>query len=208
MYPEPESELIARCRRGHPSAWDELFDRHYAATARFVFQLGRDFSKEDVEEICQEVFLSVIKNIDSFQGGCQFQTWVFRISANKAGDFRERHQAAKRGGGHTPLSLQAADPATGLTLDPPCSLPSPDIALLNSEQAGLVHLALDQLGQPCREIVELRYFADLSYEEISQALQLNPKTVSSRLSKCLDRLEAISRKIFSGENSAVFPSNL
>ena len=208
MAPEAESNLIARCRRGEPAAWDELFDRYYAATGRFVFQLGRDFSREDVEEICQEVFLSVIKNIDSFQGSCQFQTWVFRIAANKAGDFRERQQAAKRGGGRPPLSLQAEDPATGLTLDPPSALPSPDLALLSCEQAGLVHQALESLEQPCREIIELRYFADLSYDEISRALELNPKTVSSRLSKCLDRLEAIARKIFMGEDSAVFPSNL
>jgi RNA polymerase sigma-70 factor (ECF subfamily) len=208
MGPEAELNLIARCRRGDAAAWDELFDRHYAATGRFVFQLGRDFSREDVDEICQEVFLSVIKNIESFQGGCQFQTWVFRIAANKAGDFRERQHAAKRGGGRTPLSLQAEDPATGLALDPPSSLPPPDLVLLSNEQAGLVHQALERLELPCREIIELRYFADLSYEEISHALELNPKTVSSRLSKCLDRLEAIARKIFMGENSAVFPSNL
>ena len=203
-----ESELIARCREGVAAAWDDLFDRFYASTARFIFQLGRDLSPEDVEEISQEVFLSVIKNLDSFQGGCQLQTWIFRIAANKAGDFRERQHAAKRGGGRMPLSLQAEDPVTGLTLDPASPLPSPDNALLNAEGAALVHLSLDQLGQPCREIIELRYFGDLSYEEISHALELNPKTVSSRLSKCLDRLEAIARKIFMGENSAVFPSNL
>jgi DNA-directed RNA polymerase specialized sigma24 family protein len=39
------------------------------------------------------------------------------------------------------------------------------------------------VGQPCREILDLRYFGDLSYDEISLALQMNPKTVSSRLSK-------------------------
>src|SRR6516225_9341341 len=117
MHATPESELIANCRKGEPAAWDELFDRYYAATARFIFQLSRDFTKEDVEEVCQEVFLSVIKHLDSFQGGCQFQTWVFRIAANKAGDFRERQLAAKRGGGRVPLSLQAEDPVTGLALD-------------------------------------------------------------------------------------------
>jgi DNA-directed RNA polymerase specialized sigma24 family protein len=53
----------------------------------------------------------------------------------------------------------------------------------------------------------LRYFGDLSYDEISRSLDLNPKTVSSRLSKCLDRLEEIARKIFARGKSAVFPSN-
>ncbi len=204
---DAEADLLARCRRGEAGAWDELFDRHYAAAGRFVFQLGHDFSREDVEEICQEVFLSVIRNLGAFHGGSQFQTWLFRIAANKARDYRQRQHAAKRGGGQTPVSLQAEDPESGLTLDPPGTTPPPDVTLMNAEQAGLVHQALDQLEEPCREIIQLRYFGDLSYEEISRTLELNPKTVSSRLSKCLDRLEGIARKLFARGKPAGFPSN-
>jgi RNA polymerase sigma-70 factor (ECF subfamily) len=207
MGANAEAGLLARCRRGEAQAWDELFDRHYAAAGRFIFQLGHDFTREDADEICQEVFLSVIKNLGSFRGGSQFQTWLFRIATNKARDYRERQFAAKRGSGLTPLSLQAENPETGLALDPPGNAPTPDAALMTAEKVGLVRQALDQLDGPCREIIELRYFGDLSYEEISHTLKLNPKTVSSRLSKCLDRLEAIVRKIFSREKSAVSPSN-
>jgi RNA polymerase sigma-70 factor (ECF subfamily) len=207
MSAEPEAQLLARCRRGDAAAWDELFDRHYAAAGRFVFQLASDFTREDVEEVCQEVFLAVIKNLHSFQGDSQFQTWLFRIAANKARDFREKQHAAKRGGGQVPLSLQAEDSETGLTIDPPSPAAPPDLELLNSERAELVREALDQIGEPCREIIELRYFGDLSYEELSAELKLNPKTVSSRLSKCLDKLEQIAAKVFSGEKSGAFPSN-
>lgn len=207
MGSDTEADLLARCRRGEPAAWDELFDRHYAAAGRFIFQLGSDFTREDVEEISQEVFLSVIRNLESFHGASQFQTWLFRIAANKARDYRERRNAGKRGGGQTPISLQAEDPESGLTIDPPSTAPTPDATLMTAEKIGLVHEALGQLGEPCREIVELRYFGDLSYEEISSTLELNAKTVSSRLSKCLDRLEEIARKVFAGEKSAVFPSN-
>ena len=205
---EAEAQLLGRCRRGEAAAWDELFDRHYAAAGRFIAQLASDFTREDVEEVCQEVFLSVIRNLNSFHGASQFQTWLFRIATNKARDYRERKQAAKRGGGQVTLSLQAEDAETGLSLDPPSSAPSPDVDLLNVERAELVRDALDQVGEPCREIIELRYFGDLSYDELSQNLGLNPKTVSSRLSKCLDKLEGITRKIFSGEKSPVIPSNL
>jgi len=205
---DSEAQLLARCRRGDPNAWDDLFDRHYAAAGRFIFQLGSDFTPEDVEEICQEVFLSVIKNLNSFNGESQFQTWLFRIAANKGRDYRERQHAAKRGGGQTPVSLHAEDPETGLTIDPPSHAPAPDAELLNAEKVELVRAALDQVGEPCREIIELRYFGDLSYDELSRALALNPKTVSSRLSKCLDRLEEIVRKVFSREKTGAFPSNL
>ena len=187
----PEAELIARCRNGERQAWDELFDRHYAATTRFVFQLSSDFCREDAEEICQEVFLSVIKNLQSFHGASQLQTWIFRIASNKARDFREKQHAAKRGGGQSPLSLQAEDPETGLTLDLPSNDAGPDVVLLRAERAQEVGFALEKLGQACQEIIHLRYFADLSYEQISGELELNQKTVSSRLSKCLDQLEKI-----------------
>ncbi len=207
MGSDNEADLLARCRRGEAEAWDELFDRHYAAAGRFVFQLGHEFTREDVEEICQEVFLSVIRNLESFHGESQFQTWLFRIAANKSRDFRERQQAAKRGGGQITVSLQAEDPENGLVLDPPSAAPGPDANLMTAEQAALIRQALDQLDNPCREVIELRYFGDLSYDEISRWLRLNPKTVSSRLSKCLDRLEKIARKLFPGEKSAVSPSN-
>jgi RNA polymerase sigma-70 factor, ECF subfamily len=203
----PEAELLARCRRGETDAWDELFDLHYAAAGRFIFQLSPDFSREDSEEICQEVFLSVIKNLESFQGESQFQTWLFRIAVNKARDYREKRMAAKRGGAQTTVSLQAENPETGLTPDPSDPMPAPDENLINAEQMSLVRESLDQLDEPCREIVEMRYLGDLSYEELGATLKLNPKTVSSRLSRCLDRLEEIARKTFLREKPGVFPSN-
>ncbi len=207
MSSRSEAELIAGCRQGDPEAWDELFDRHYAATGRFIFQLGHQFTREDADEICQEVFLSVIKNIGLFQGHSQFQTWLFRIAVNKARDYRQRQQAAKRGGGQTTVSLQAERPDDAPALDPASSAPGPDSELMTAERAALLHQALEQLGEPCREIIELRYFGDLSYEELSRELDLNPKTVSSRLSKCLDRLESIAQTVFSGEKFTATPSN-
>lgn len=198
---ESEAQLLARCRQGETAAWDALFDQHYAAAGRFVFQLASDFTREDVEEVCQETFLSVIRNLHSFQGQSQFRTWLFHIAANKARDFREKKNAAKRGGGQPPLSLQAELEPTGSVLEPPDQTPAPDLRLIKLEQAGQVREAVALLDAPCREIIELRYFGDLSYDELSRLLALHPKTVSSRLSKCLDKLELIVRRIFSQENS-------
>jgi RNA polymerase sigma-70 factor (ECF subfamily) len=200
MDSESESDLVARCRRGEADAWNALFDRHYDAAGRFVFQLAPSFSRQDVEEICQDTFLAVVRSLGSFNGRSQLQTWIFRIAANKARDHRERQNAAKRGGGQTPLSLQAEDPETGLTIDPPSPNPGPEARLLNEERWRVLREALDQLGDPCQEVLELRYFGDLSYEEISQTLKLKPKTVSSRLSKCLDRLETVTRQLMAREN--------
>ena len=194
-----ESQLLARCLRGEAAAWDELFDAHYSATGRFIFQISSSFTAEDVEEICQETFLTVIKSLQTFQGNCQFQTWLFRVASNKAHDYIQKQRAAKRGGGQKTLSLNAplnADEPDGFTIDPPSPAPGPDHVLVNGEDAGLITRALQELGGPCQEVIELRYFADLSYEEIASELLLNPKTVSSRLSKCLDKLEGVAAKYF------------
>jgi RNA polymerase sigma-70 factor (ECF subfamily) len=202
-----ESELVARCRRGDALAWDELFDTHYAAVGRYIFQLSPALTREDADEIAQETFLSVIKHIGNFHGDSQLQTWLFRIAGNKARDYLEKQRAAKRGGGHAPLSLHAEDPETGRTLDAPSRAPGPDGALLAAERAQILGQALAELGGPCQEIIELRYFADLSYEEISRALRLNEKTVSSRLSKCLDKLEEIARPLLGAGKTPSAPSN-
>ena len=205
MKDPTEAKLIRRCRDGDGEAWRELFDRHYAPAYRFVFQLGFNLAHEDAEEICQEAFLSVVRNLNSFNGGSAFQTWLFRIAANKARDFLEKRSALKRGSGETPLSLNAEDPDTGLTLDPPGPGESPDAMMVDAERLRLVHESVARLDDPCREIVELRYFGELSYEELAATLELHPKTVSSRLSRCLDRLEELVKKTFSRENTELFP---
>src|SRR4026209_2056420 len=118
MSSDSEADLLARCRRGEADAWDQLFDKHYAAAGRFIVQLAPDFTREDVDEVCQEVFLTIIKSLHTFQGNSQFQTWLFRIAANKARDYRQRQQAAKRGGGKATLSLNHDDSEDGFSIDP------------------------------------------------------------------------------------------
>src|SRR5436305_4791858 len=192
-----DSDLIARCRAGEAEAWDALFDKYYPVAARFVFQLSADFNHEDTEGICQETFLAVVRNLASFQGKSSFQTWLLRVAANKALDFRGKSRAEKRGGSMVHFSLDGAHESG--QLDPPSGCPGPDTVLVNAETSRLIRQSLDQLDDPCRQIIELRYYGDLSYSEIAAELRLNPKTVSSRLSKCLDRLCVIAKKIFPSE---------
>ena len=201
-----ERELIQRCLTGADDAWDELFQEHYAAVGRYIFQLSNTFTREDCDEICQEVFLSVIKNLKNFGSKSRLQTWLFRIAANKARDYRAKQVAAKRGGGQVPLSLQAEDDEGNRLIDPASPLAAPDEDLLRDEDWQMVGTALENLGGACQEILELRYFGDLNYREISVELDLNEKTVSSRLSKCRDKLETVLRRLISREKSAAIPS--
>ena len=198
---QTETRLIARCRAGDHHAWDALFDKYYGVVARFVFQLSAEFSHEDTEEICQETFVSLVRNLSSFQGKSSFQTWLLRIAANKAMDFRAKSHATKRGGSAVHVSLDGARNGDDSPVDPPSARPAPDALLVNAEGLQMVRRALDQLGTACREIIELRYYGDLSYNDIASELNLNAKTVSSRLSKCLQQLGTIARKSFPREGT-------
>jgi len=202
-----ERELIARALRGEADAWDALFDLHYAPTARFLWQIAPGLTHEDVEELAQETFLKVVQRLGQFGGGSRLQTWIFRIAANTARDFRDKQRAAKRGGGLEPLPLDPAPDDASTPLDPPSPAPGPDAVLLRDERFFRLRAALDQLGDPCREIIELRYFGDYSYDQIAVELQLNEKTVSSRLSKCLDKLGDTVNAANNREFSRLFPSN-
>lgn len=201
MTTETEADLISRCRRGDAEAWDVLFDKFYGVVTRFVFQLSPDFSHEDAEEIAQATFLAVIRNLSSFRGQSAFQTWLLRVASNKAMDFREKARAAKRGGNVAHIPIHSSNNSETLPIDPPSPRPGPDQLLMATESFQLIRQALDGIGEPCREIIELRYYGDLSYEEIARELNLNPKTVSSRLSKCLGRLQAMAKKVFPSEHS-------
>ncbi len=205
MSDPTDQELIARCRQGDASGWDALFNRYYSPVARFLLQSASDFTAEDVEEVCQETFLTAIQRLESFRGQSQLRTWLFRIAANKAGDFRDRRLAAKRGGGQAALPLDLEPAGDSAPVDPPSNEPPPDVRLIRSELAALVGQSLARLRRDCRELIDLRYFGDLSYEEIARELDLNPKTVSSRLSRCLDRLEILIRKELAREKSGPFP---
>lgn len=191
MNDSAESELIRRCLKGDAQAWNELFNLHYAPCVRFIFQLSPDLSREDSEEIAQEVFLSVIKNLPSFNKKSQLQTWIFKIAINKTRDFLEKRKAAKRGSGVKPLPMEHNGEDGAAHLDIPDNRSRPDKSLLLKEEYQTLIQALDVLGDPCKTIIQMRYFGDLSYDEIASLLSMNPKTVSSRLSKCIDKLQSI-----------------
>ena len=115
--------------------------------------------------------------------------------------------ATKRGGGQLTVSLQLEDDEGSRLIDPPSDLPTPDAELMRGNKWKFVGEALEALGGPCQEILELRYFGDLSYKEISRELDLNEKTVSSRLSKCHGKLGVVLRQTFWREHAAPNTSN-
>jgi RNA polymerase sigma-70 factor (ECF subfamily) len=187
-----ELEWMARCRAGEAAAWERFFDEFEGVVGRYVAQLIPDASLEDIEEVRQDTFLAAIRAVDSFAGRSRVQTWLLRIAGNKARDFRDRRLAAKRGGGQRPIPLESLGDGPGRAGERGWTDPKggegADAILMRMEAMEAMRRALDRLGEPCREMLELRYFGDLDYESIGQLVGVRTKTVSSRLSRCLDRL--------------------
>lgn len=187
-----ESELIQRCLRGDEEAWSALLDAYYDPLYCFIFRQSPYLAAEQVEDLCQETLSAVVQNLKTFRGRSGLKTWIFQIALHRYRDWIDQIMAAKRGSGKMNVSLDAEDPETGLSrqvADPRSADPSEN--LLSGEKHAEIICALEQLGDDCQQIVRLRYFGDLSYEEISEELRLNVKTVSSRLSKCLSKLREI-----------------
>ena len=116
----------------------------------------------------QQVFLKLITNITSFRGDAEFSTWLHRMVVNTCLDGSRKDKARER----------SAEPAELARIADPTSH-AEDVA--RRQVAGRVQAALSSLPPKLRMPILLRYFEDLSYGEMAQALQCSAGTVASRL---------------------------
>ena len=166
---EITEEIIECCRRGEREAFRALYDAYKDK----VYSIALYFFHGDQTEAgdaTQQVFLKLLSNIGSFRGDSEFSTWLHRLVVNTCLDGSRRSKSRERLS-DPEVMARIADPAShGEDLE-------------RQEVAGQVHAALASLPPKLRMPVVLRYFEDLSYAEMGEALQCSPGTVASRLSK-------------------------
>jgi RNA polymerase sigma-70 factor (ECF subfamily) len=167
---EPE-ELILRAQEGQREACEELAHRHRKAAYLFALQLLGN--PDDALDVAQEAMLQFFVSLHRFQPGRSVRPWLFTIVRNKARDFWRRRRARKTeslDNGVTDLSLAMVDRSS-----------NPEGDALLSELQQRVWRALSKLPATKREILVLRDFHDLSYNEIARVLSIPVGTVMSRL---------------------------
>lgn len=162
-----DAELVQRCRQGSVEAWNSLVERFsryvYAICAR-GFGLGPD----DAEDAYQEVFTRVYARLDSLRDDSAIRPWIAQMTRRVCLD---RIAAASR---EEPVEdVEAERP--GPTLD--------DI-----DEAFAVREALEDLGEPCHDLLDRFFARDESYRTIGEALELPAGTIASRISRCLAKL--------------------
>ena len=173
--PLDESDLIRRAQRGDTHAYEELVNAYQGIAFRTAYVIARNAS--DAEDAAQDGFVKAWRALGRFRAGAPFRPWLLRIVANEASN--RRRSAGRRAG----LALRAA------TQQPSGdAAPSPEAALLSSEQRAVLLAAVDELPDEQRDVVALRYFLGLSEAEVAETLGIPQGTVKSRNARALARL--------------------
>lgn len=166
---ELSDEVVQACRRGQRDALRVL----YEAYKDKVYSIALYYFHGDegvAADVAQEVFVKALTGIARFQGQSSLGTWMYRLTVNACCD-RRRSTAARERAAAPELLARIA--AAG----------SPEQEVYAAEQAARVRVAVSSLPEKLRLPVLLRYFEELSYEDMAEALGCSAGTVASRLNR-------------------------
>ena len=179
MHDRSEHEAIQSICAGDTEGLKFLYYAYSERVFRTCFRILGDYPL--AEDSTQEVFLRIAERAHTFNGRSQVATWIYRVSVNHALNKlkkRNRREHLNRG---LATSMNAAK-----------VLPeSPDRIAEARERRDEVHLMLGQVKDDYRIVLVLREIEDLSYREISDALQIPVGTVMSRLARARDAFKAV-----------------
>lgn len=172
--------LIDAYRNGRAEAFDDLVRAYETTVHRILSQLN--VAGADVDDLTQDVFLRVYRNLHRFRSRSSFYTWLYRITVNVFFDHTKKRKRAEQ----RLVRLQNA------MVD--ASAPAPDggdpyRATLDAFVREALARAIARLPEPFRDVVSMREVDDLSYEEIALATGTSIGTVRSRLSRARARLK-------------------
>jgi len=165
-----DAELVARCRKGSPEAFDVLVVRHQDRIYNAVLRQCGD--AHEAADITQRAFFNAFRSIGEFKGDCAFSTWMYRIAFNQGVSHRRENAR------HRALSLDAAGkerPAEPVARD------GERDRLEGEEEREIVRRSLQELDEGDRRIIVLKDVEGCSYDEIASVLQIPKGTVRSRL---------------------------
>ena len=175
-------ELVERAKNGDQKAYAELLGRYRDSIYFMLLKMVNNPS--DAEDLTIEAFGKAFRNLAQYTPNFAFSTWLFKIATNNAIDFIRK----KRG---STISLdQTIDANDSLT--PSESIKSdsldPEMSLINQQKVKHMRDVVSKLKPRYRRLVELRYFDEFSYEEISTELKLPIGTVKAQLFRARELL--------------------
>lgn len=157
------------------AAFAELMDRYKKPVYHMILKMVRNV--DDAEDLTIEAFAKAFKNLARFKKDYTFSTWLFRIATNNAIDFIRKKKLDT-------FSLNSSytdDSGESVNIDVQDKNLTPDQEAIKDQKIELVRMFVDKLPAKYQRLVKLRYFDELSYEEIAKELEAPLGTVKAQL---------------------------
>lgn len=184
-----DHELVKRAvEKSDQAAYAALMAR-YRDSIYFLFvkMVG---NKDDAEDLTIETFGKAFKSLPNYQPNFAFSTWLYRIATNNGIDFLRRKKQQIYSIDDT---IEGKD-GDEIKVDICSQSPDPEEALIREQKKEVLRHFVDQLKPRYRQLIELRYYEDLSYEEIAERLNLPLGTIKAQLFRAKDLLYQIVKK--------------
>ena len=177
-----DRRLVSLAVEGDSQAFEYLF-RRYSDSIRRLF-MSRTGNGDDADDLLQETFVKVYINIHRYSPDYTFGQWIYTIARNTFIDFTRKRQE------DLPLDERFAVPLES-------SAPTPEERVISIQQRSQIDGYMEHMDDGYRRLIELRFFDELSYEEISQKLSMPLGTVKTRIHRAR---ELLCRLISEGDN--------
>jgi RNA polymerase sigma factor (sigma-70 family) len=165
--------LVELAKNGNEKAFSSLLNRYRDSIYFMLLKMVNNTS--DAEDLTIEAFGKAFRNLDSFTPEFAFSTWLFKIATNNCIDFIRKKQVSP-----SPID-QLQDDLENLTVNIQTDLPDPEETLINDQKIAVLRDIVNQLKPRYRNLIELRYYKEYSYEEIASELKLPIGTVKAQL---------------------------
>lgn len=176
-----ELELIRRAGQGDESAFEQLVIAYEKPVYNLCLRMCGD--RDEAFDLSQDTFIKAWHAISMFQGDSKFQTWLMRIASNTCIDHLRKKKRKNvipmtdLDREDEPLERQIADYET-----------DPAVLAEKAQDHEAVREAMSRLPDQDRLILSMRAIEDMSYREIGEALELQPGTVKSRISRAREKI--------------------
>lgn len=168
-----DEDLVAAVLEGDRERFGDLIDRYQGRLVNYLFRLLRN--ADDAHDLAQEVLVKVYQVLDRYDPQYKFSTWLFRVAQNAAIDQIRRRRLKV-------VSLRQEDEeGEGRDWDLPSSERGPYGELRNQERGEAIQEAIESLPWEYRELILLRHFGELPYEEIARIKEMPLGTVKNKL---------------------------
>ena len=168
-----DEELVAAVLEGERERFGDLVERYQGRLVNYLFRLLRN--ADDAHDLAQEVLVKVYQVLDRYDPHYKFSTWLFRIAQNAAIDQIRRRRLKL-------VSLRQDDSeGDGRDWDLPSGERGPYGELRNRERGDAIQEAIEGLPWEYRELILMRHYGELPYDEIARLKQMPLGTVKNKL---------------------------